>query len=524
MDVIEVRDLTKRYGETLAVDRITFTVAAGQTVGLLGGNGAGKTTTIAMLLGLLIPTAGTIRILGHDMAKDRFTALARMNFSSPYIALPHRLSVAENLRIYAHLYDVPAPERRIVELARELDLTELLDREAGTLSAGQKTRVALAKSLINRPDVLLLDEPTASLDPDTGDLVRSWIERYRAESGCVILLASHNMAEVERLCGHVLMMKQGRVVDRGQPRFTARPLWPRRSGGGVPRHRPRPAARDGGGMSGDGGRMGGSASLRRIWGMMYRHIALYRRSWPRLLELAYWPILQTLRLGLHRLVPHLARRRQRRALPPAACCWAACCCGRWRCGARWASRSASSRKSGRAISGMYSSARCGRGSWWRPCSAMSLLRMLTGVLPAILLAWLLYAFNLFSIGPVIVLLFANLSIMGWWVALGVVSLILRHGAGAEALAWSLLFGLTPFSAVFYPVSVLPAAIQPIALALPSAHVFEGMRAAMLHDEIAWGHLAWAFGLNAAWTAAAVLLFARQFRSARERGALLSIGE
>ncbi len=217
MDVIEVRDLTKRYGETLAVDRITFTVAAGQTVGLLGGNGAGKTTTIAMLLGLLIPTAGTIRILGHDMAKDRFTALARMNFSSPYVALPHRLSVAENLRIYAHLYDVPAPERRIQELARELNLSELLGREAGTLSAGQKTRVALAKSLINRPDVLLLDEPTASLDPDTGDLVRSWIERYRAESGCVILLASHNMAEVERLCGHVLMMKQGRVVDEGSP-------------------------------------------------------------------------------------------------------------------------------------------------------------------------------------------------------------------------------------------------------------------------------------------------------------------
>ena len=217
MDVISASRLSKRYGKTLAVDDIDFSVAAGQTVGLLGGNGAGKTTTIAMLLGLLIPTAGSIRILGHDMARDRFAALARMNFSSPYVALPQRLSVAENLRVYAHLYDVHHTERRITELAAELDLTDLLDRPAGQLSAGQKTRVALAKSLINRPEVLLLDEPTASLDPDTGDLVRSWLERYRADSGCTILLASHNMAEVERLCSQVLMLKRGRIVDRGSP-------------------------------------------------------------------------------------------------------------------------------------------------------------------------------------------------------------------------------------------------------------------------------------------------------------------
>jgi ABC-2 type transport system ATP-binding protein len=214
---IAVDGLTKRYGETLAVDGISFTVPRGATVGLLGGNGAGKTTTIAMLLGLLIPTAGSIRVLGHDMARDRFAALARMNFSSPYVALPARLSVAENLRVYGHLYGVAGLERRIAELAGELDLTSLLDRPAGQLSAGQKTRVALAKSLINRPDVLLLDEPTASLDPDTGDMVRTWLERYRAVSGCTVLLASHNMAEVERLCSHVLMLKQGRIVDRGSP-------------------------------------------------------------------------------------------------------------------------------------------------------------------------------------------------------------------------------------------------------------------------------------------------------------------
>ncbi len=217
MNAISVQNLGKSYGDTRAVDGIDFEVPAGHTLGLLGGNGAGKTTTIAMLLGLLVPSQGRIRILGHDMATDRFAALARMNFSSPYVSLPHRLTVRENLVVYGHLYNVCQVERRIAALAAQLDLEALLDRPAGDLSTGQKTRVALAKSLINRPDVLLLDEPTASLDPDTGDLVRGWLERYQADSGCTILLASHNMAEVERLCSDVLMLKRGRVVDRGTP-------------------------------------------------------------------------------------------------------------------------------------------------------------------------------------------------------------------------------------------------------------------------------------------------------------------
>jgi ABC-2 type transport system ATP-binding protein len=217
MNAIQVDGLTKRYGDVLAVDDISFAAPAGATVGLLGGNGAGKTTTIAMLLGLLIPTSGRITVLGHDIARDRFTALARMNFSSPYVSLPSRLTVRENLRVYGHLYGVRHLEERIAGLGRELDLGAILDRPAGQLSAGQKTRVALAKALINRPEVLLLDEPTASLDPDTGDLVRTWLEQYRAESGCTILLASHNMAEVERLCSQVIMLKRGKVVDRGSP-------------------------------------------------------------------------------------------------------------------------------------------------------------------------------------------------------------------------------------------------------------------------------------------------------------------
>jgi ABC-2 type transport system ATP-binding protein len=217
MNAIQVENLSKRYGDVLAVDAISFVAPRGATVGLLGGNGAGKTTTIAMLLGLLVPTSGHIAVLGHDIATDRFAALAQMNFSSPYVALPSRLTVRENMVVYGHLYNVPRVNERIATLSRELDLGAILNRPAGQLSAGQKTRVALAKALINQPEVLLLDEPTASLDPDTGDMVRTWLEQYRAESGCTILLASHNMAEVERLCSDVVMLKKGRVVDRGSP-------------------------------------------------------------------------------------------------------------------------------------------------------------------------------------------------------------------------------------------------------------------------------------------------------------------
>ena len=215
--LVEGLSKTYRPGDAPAVDGLSFTLPMGATWGLLGGNGAGKSTTIAMLLGLLVPSAGRVVALGHDMATDRFAALAGMNFSSPYIALPHRLTVEENLRVYGHLYGVPDMKRRIAELLEEFALTDFARRPAGQLSAGQKTRVALAKALINRPALLLLDEPTASLDPDTGDWVRTALERYRAQSGASLLLASHNMAEVERLCSHVVMLKGGKAVDAGSP-------------------------------------------------------------------------------------------------------------------------------------------------------------------------------------------------------------------------------------------------------------------------------------------------------------------
>jgi ABC-2 type transport system ATP-binding protein len=170
-----------------------------------------------MILGLVRPSSGTIRIFGKAMPDDREAILARANFESPYVDLPRRLTVRQNLRVYAGLYGVTDPEARIAGIASDLNLEALLDRKVGELSAGQRTRVSLAKAVVNQPDLLLLDEPTASLDPDTGDWVRSYFERYRAQTGATILLASHNMAEVERLCDGVLMMKAGRLVDRGAP-------------------------------------------------------------------------------------------------------------------------------------------------------------------------------------------------------------------------------------------------------------------------------------------------------------------
>ncbi len=214
---VEVLDLVKRYPTAIAVDRISFAVARGTTTALLGGNGAGKTTTLSILLGLLLPTAGEVRVLGEDMLRHRYRVLPRMNFSSPFVDLPHRLTVRQNLLIYARLYGLSRRRERIEVLAGDLQIGAFLDRPAGKLSAGQKTRVALAKALLNEPELLLLDEPTASLDPDTGDWVRGYLEGWRARTGATILMASHNMAEVERLCSQVLMMKEGQIVDRGSP-------------------------------------------------------------------------------------------------------------------------------------------------------------------------------------------------------------------------------------------------------------------------------------------------------------------
>jgi ABC-2 type transport system ATP-binding protein len=215
--IITVSGLTKIFDGIVAVDDNSFSVQPGTTTGLLGGNGAGKTTTIAMLLGLLTPTRGQIRILGEDMVRNRYRVLGRLNFSSPYVDLPKRLSVRENLNVYARLYGVRDRRARIAALTEDFALGPFLAKPYGDLSSGQKTRVLLAKALLNEPAVLLLDEPTASLDPDTADWVRGRLETYQAQTGATFFMASHNMAEVERLCDDVLMMRAGVLVDQGSP-------------------------------------------------------------------------------------------------------------------------------------------------------------------------------------------------------------------------------------------------------------------------------------------------------------------
>ena len=214
---IEVAHLVKLYKATRAVNDISFRIARGSITGLLGGNGAGKTTTIAMIMGLVLPTAGRIQVLGCSIPDQSADVLGRINFESPYVDMPMRLTVRQNLTIFGRLYAVANLRERIEKLAADLDLGDFLDRANGKLSAGQKTRVALAKALINQPELLLLDEPTASLDPDTADWIRQHLETYRKQNGATILLASHNMLEVERLCDRVIIMKRGRIEDDDSP-------------------------------------------------------------------------------------------------------------------------------------------------------------------------------------------------------------------------------------------------------------------------------------------------------------------
>jgi ABC-2 type transport system ATP-binding protein len=212
---LEIINLSKKFNNTLAVNNINFTIEKNKTLGLLGPNGCGKTTSIGMMLGLITPTGGKIIIDNQELdKKNRIKLLSKMNFASPYIELPKKLTVFQNLNVYARLYGVNNINERINEMVENLNLKDFLNKKTGELSSGQKNRVSLAKSLINKPKLLFLDEPTASLDPDVGDFVREYLEKYKSKNELTILLASHNMREVERLCNNIVMMKKGEIVDK----------------------------------------------------------------------------------------------------------------------------------------------------------------------------------------------------------------------------------------------------------------------------------------------------------------------
>ena len=213
---IHIKNLSKKFNQIYAVNNINLSISTNKTVGLLGPNGCGKTTSIGMMLGLIKPTSGDIIIQNKNINTfERNELLSIMNFASPYVELPKKLSVKQNLEIYGRLYGVKNLSLRVNELAEDLNLKDFLNKKTGELSSGQKNRVSLAKSLINKPKILLLDEPTASLDPDIGDYVRSYVQSYKSKNKVTILLASHNMAEVERLCDSVIMMKKGKIIDQG---------------------------------------------------------------------------------------------------------------------------------------------------------------------------------------------------------------------------------------------------------------------------------------------------------------------
>jgi ABC-2 type transport system ATP-binding protein len=214
-NIIEIRELKKVFNKTIAVDNLNFEIQKGKIIGLLGPNGCGKSTTIGMMLGLIKPTSGSVIINNKNIENNRTSLLEKMNFISPYVELPKKLTVEENLKVYARLYGVKNLKEKIDNLLEKLNLIEFKSRKTGELSSGQKNRVSLAKALINDPEILLLDEPTASLDPDVGDYIRSFIEDFVSNKGSTILLASHNMNEVERLCHEVMMMKNGKIIDRG---------------------------------------------------------------------------------------------------------------------------------------------------------------------------------------------------------------------------------------------------------------------------------------------------------------------
>ena len=215
-ETIEIKNLSKTFKNTLAVKNISFKISKGKILGLLGPNGCGKSTTIGMMLGLIKPSFGNVFINGLNIENHRTKLLEKMNFISPYIELPKKLTVEENLKVYGRLYGVKNLNNKILNLMEKLNLIDFRSRKTGELSSGQKNRVSLAKALINDPEILLLDEPTASLDPDVGDYIRGFIEDYAFNKGATILLASHNMNEVERLCGEVMMMKNGEIIDRGK--------------------------------------------------------------------------------------------------------------------------------------------------------------------------------------------------------------------------------------------------------------------------------------------------------------------
>jgi ABC-type multidrug transport system ATPase subunit/ABC-type polysaccharide/polyol phosphate export permease len=539
-----VRALTKIYGAITAVDQISFTLKPATTVALVGGNGAGKTTTIAMLLGLVMPSSGEVKVFGAEMSGNRGLVAHRLNFQSPYVDLPARLTVKENLTVYAGLYCIANAAERIAYIAEDLQIKPLLDRPNGKLSAGQKTRVGLAKALLNAPELLLLDEPTASLDPDTADWIRRKLKYYAHARGATLLVASHNMAEVERLADRVILLHAGRILEDETParlieiygRGTLEDVFldvVRTRGKQAPKRPEKVLAPE---RKESVKRLGETIasgvepvllpptgfypSLRRIGALVERYIYLLRSSGVRLVEFVYWPFLQMLTWGF--LQKYLALTTSALAQAAGALIGSVLL---WEIlfGSKLGFSTAFveevwSRNLGNLLT-----------SPLRPYEFVAALSLwsvirLVSMIPVAIAASVIFGFNLLDLGLPLVAFFAVLVLTSWSLGLISAGVILRYGLGAEGLAWSLPILLLPICSVFYPVSVLPNWLQPVALALPPTHVFEGMRSILLNGTFDATDLWWAISLNAVYLLMGYVTFGWFLASARVNGTLLQLGE
>lgn len=544
---LEVEGLTKSFGPVRALDGVSFALEPGEILGLVGPNGAGKTTLIHAVLGLLEPEDGRIVVCGVDARRDLPRALEKVGFSAAYVSLPYSLTVRENLAVFARIYAVRDWEERAACLFRRLGHPELLGARVRELSSGQQTLVHLVKALVARPRLLLLDEPTASLDPAAAETARNLVRELTAEEGFAVLITSHNMQEVEKVCGRVLFLHRGRILAEGSPAQVARALGSRDleeafiqaargeaamgwgvepEGVGVRRLAPDRSLPLGAARVSEGPGSGGllariRASIRRMSGVVLRYAYLQRRSLTRVMEIFYWPLLDILvwgflsvflsrragagpkivafLLGANILWDVLYRAQQSISLAFLEDVWS------------------------RNLLNIFSSP---LRSWeyLGGAAGWGVLRVSAAAAVMSLLAWGLYGFGIFALGPGLVLFFSLLLLMGWAVGVVTAGLILRLGESAEVLAWALAFLLQPVSAVFYPVSVLPRPLQLVAWVTPSAHVFEGMREVLSTGRVDTGHLWAAAALDALYMVLALAFAVYMLATVKRKGLLSRFGE
>ena len=500
---LEVIELSKTYNNKEAVKNVSFKINKNEIIGILGPNGCGKTTTIGMILGLLKPSKGKVLINGLEIETKRVEILNNLNFISPYIELPKKLTVKQNLEVYGRLYDVKKLTTKIEYLCEKLRLNEIINKITGELSSGQKNRVSLAKSIINDPTVLLLDEPTASLDPETGDFVRSFLENYQKEKEASILLASHNMNEVERLCTSVLMMKNGIIIDRESPKEL------------IKKHGRKNLEEVFLKLTRE------NMNLNKMYGLFLRHFFLIKSSLPRILDLIYWPTIQIILWGFISKFFSIYSDYYNNTLGIILTC---------------AILYDILFRSSISFNMLFLEE-----IWSRNFTNLfiaplklkeiiialiftALIRTLIGLVPAIILTAPLFGVSILNLGFPLLLLFLSLYTFGITLGLFVSAGLIRFGPSFENIAWSSLFLLAPLGCIYYPIEILPNFFQIVAKGLPLVYIFDETRNILLNGFVNYENLKLAYILNLIYLTFGIILFYFSFLKARIKGTLINMGE